>query len=128
MDLEYSKFDNNESETRESKSIGLSSFVFSRKQFWILGGTAFTTMTTVLVICLVLLVFTESIPGADAVSDKDKPISFHLLDTSRGKNAGNVYVELFKNSSTGWILIGEDTSGSDGRNTIAIYPAGVPVC
>ena len=103
-------------------SAGKTSLGLTKKQAWVLGGTAFTTMSTVLVVCLVLLVFTDSVPGADAQENKNYPISFHILDTSIGKNAAGIYSELYKNSTDGWVLIGTDTTGEDGRNTIAIYP------
>jgi 5-hydroxyisourate hydrolase-like protein (transthyretin family) len=86
----------------------------SKKLF--LGGTAFTSFMTVLVVCLVFFVFSENVSTASA-ADITSPVTLHILDTSTGFPASGVYVELEMNSTSGWSLVGSTTTGTDGRSS-----------
>ena len=89
------------------------------KKILVLGGTAFTSFITVLVVCLVLFVFTENVSTASA-ADISSPVTLHILDTSTGFPASGVYVELEMNSTEGWSLVGSTTTGSDGRSSTIV--------
>jgi hypothetical protein len=91
------------------------------KKTALIGGTAFTTFATVLIVCLVVLVFSESVSNVDAAT-YTTPLTLHVLDTSTGIPASGVYVELERNTSTGWVFVGSTTTGSDGRGSTTILP------
>jgi len=42
-------------------------------------------------------------------------ISTHVLDTSQGNPAQDVFVQLEKQSGAGWALVGQDRTNADGR-------------
>jgi 5-hydroxyisourate hydrolase len=49
-------------------------------------------------------------------------ISTHILDTSLGRPAANVTVELEKKSGENWELVGKEATNQDGRIAFASKP------
>ncbi|MFC9560770.1 hydroxyisourate hydrolase [Agromyces sp. NPDC056965] len=53
-------------------------------------------------------------------------ITTHVLDTTVGRPAEGVRVELFVRAASGWSLVGSGTTDADGRAS-GLGPASVPV-
>jgi 5-hydroxyisourate hydrolase len=87
------------------------------------GSATFTTLATVLTVCLVLLLASD--PNNSAYAEEiSTPVTLHILDTSSGQPAGGVYCTLEQNTTDGWSLVGSATTGSDGRAD-TIVPDGI---
>ena len=85
------------------------------KNTTVVGSATFTYFATLLTIGLVGLLASNpnSVANAEVIQ---APVTLHILDTSTGVPAANIYCELERNTTDGWALIGSSTTGSDGRS------------